>query len=204
MTALVLSLALAQFQLDVFENTAAFTEMDTKDGITLSKRPIKDSPFFEYRATSVSSYSVAQLCDATFEWGSHEGDSPGISLFKVLEDGERQRVVYNQLTKPVVARRDYSLTIVQEPLDATHCRIRFRTTNDKAPKAPDGFVRMEKLWGEWSFVASEQGTRISYILYSDPAGSVPAFLVHGGQSSATREALTIALAKTKKWVEAKK
>lgn len=203
MSSLLLALTLTQFPMDVFENTTVFTQVETRDGVTMSKRPVKDSPYFEYRVATTSPYTVAQLCDATYEWGSHEGDSPGVTLFKVLEDGEDVRVVYNQLTKPIVAKRDYALTIIRLR-EADRCRIRFRTANDKAPAKPEGFVRMDSLWGEWLFEAAEKGSKVTYTLYSDPAGSVPAFLVHGGQSSATRESLMTSLQKTKKAVEAKR
>jgi len=203
MNALLIALTLSQFPMDVFENAGAFTEVETRDGVTLSKRAVKDSPYFEYRVATTSSYSVAQLCDATYDWGTHEGDSPGVTLFKVVEDGDDVRVVYNQITRPIVAKRDYALTIVRLR-EGERCRIRFRTANDKAPAKPEGFVRMDKLWGEWLFEPAEKGSQLTYTLYSDPAGSVPAFLVHGGQSGATRESLMTALSKTKKAVEAKR
>jgi hypothetical protein len=203
MNALLIALTLSQFPMDVFENAGAFTEVETRDGVTLSKRAVKDSPYFEYRVATTSSYSVAQLCDATYDWGTHEGDSPGVTLFKVVEDGDDVRVVYNQITRPIVAKRDYALTIVRLR-EGERCRIRFRTANDKAPAKPEGFVRMDKLWGEWLFEPAEKGSKLTYTLYSDPAGSVPAFLVHGGQSGATRESLMTALSKTKKAVEAKR
>lgn len=202
MNALVL-LLLAQFPMDVFDNATAFTQLETKDGVTLSKRAVKDSPFFEYRVATPSPYTVQEMCDSTYQWGSHEGDSPGVTLFKVVQDGEDDRVVYSQLTKPIVAKRDYALRIVRLR-EGERCRIRFRTANEQAPAQPDGFVRMDKLWGEWIFEAAEKGSKVTYTLYSDPAGSVPAFLVHGGQSGATREALVIALQKAKKFVEAKR
>ena len=41
----------------------------------------------------------------------------------------------------------------RERLPDGNCRIRFRATNDQAPPKPEGFVRMDKMWGEWRLEA---------------------------------------------------
>ena len=48
------------------------------------------------------------------------------------------------------------------------------------------------------------GAKLTYTLFSDPAGSVPSFLVHGAQRKATRDAAMMSLEKTKKYLEAAK
>jgi hypothetical protein len=201
---LVLALVLSQFATDVFENETAFEKLDTRAGVTLSKRPVKGSVFFEYRAVAETTLTVEQLCVALFEWGTKGGDGVGVILNKVLTDGDDVRVVYTQISQPIVANRDYALTVKRERPTPTTCRTRFRTTNDAAPKKPEGFVRMEKLWGEWLMEPTEKGTRVTYTLFSDPAGSVPAFLVHGPAQNATRDSIVLGLEKAKKYVEAHK
>lgn len=201
MSALVLML-FSQFATDVFENQAAFTVLDTEEGLTFSQRPIAASPYREYRAEVNSPHPVETWCLAIFEWGTKGGDGPGIILNKVLEAGADRRVVYNQVRQSVVSNRDYALTVVRQRLADGSCRIRFRATNALAPPRPEGFVRMDKLWGEWRLVSQDGGTHVTYTLFSDPAGSVPAFLVHGGQQQATRQATRQALVKAAQWNEA--
>ncbi|MFO0597898.1 MAG: hypothetical protein U0228_21530 [Myxococcaceae bacterium] len=202
MSALLL-VVLAQFSTEVFENDAKFEAMDTRRGVTLSKRPIKGSPYAEYRGVAEADATVEDLCVAVFEWGTKFPD--GVALHKLLQDGDDERVIYNQLQKPFIANRDYALTIKRERPTPTTCRVRFRVTNDAAPKLPEGFVRMDKLWGEWRFEPlDEKKSRVTYTLFSDPAGSVPPFLVHGGQQDATREALVNALERTKAHIAKKK
>ena len=132
-------------------------------------------------------------------------DGPAVTLNTVLQDGEDLRVVYSQITQPIVSRRDYALTVQRERLPDGTCRIRFRTTNEAAPPKPEGFVRMDKLWGEWRMAAGPEGkSTLTYTLFSDPSGSVPPFLVHGAQKNATRDALVMAVKKTKRFVEGAK
>jgi hypothetical protein len=138
------------------------------------------------------------LCEAIFEWGTRGSDSPGMVSSKVLVDGENERIVYAHISQPVVADRDYVLRVRRERLSPTSCRIRFRTTTEAAPPRPDGFVRMEKLWGQWTFDArAAGGADVAYTLFSDPAGSVPSFLVHGGLKSSAKESVTRGLSKVK-------
>lgn len=206
MNALLLLLVLkAPFATDVFESTTAFEELEKSDGLTVSRRAVKGSPYFEYRAKVATTYRVDELCEAVFEWGTKGNDGDGIIVNKVLEDGADQRLVYNQISKPVVAKRDYAMTVARERLPSGVCRIRFRATNDLAPTKPEGFVRMDGLWGEWIFEPrAEGGTMLTYTLFSDPSGSVPPFLVHGSQRSSTKDAALTGIAKTKKMVEGRK
>ncbi len=204
MSAFVL-LVLMQFPLDVFENPDAFTRLEDRDGVVVLERAVKSSVYKEYRAEVATTHSVDALCEASFEWGTRKNDGPAVILNKVLKDGDDVRVVYNQISQPIVARRDYALTVVKQRLPDGSCRIRFRTTNEEAPPKPEGFVRMDKLWGEWRFEAVQAGgSKVTYTLFSDPAGSVPSFLVHGAQRKATRDAAVMTIEKTKKHLEAAK
>ena len=204
MSAFIL-LALMQFPTDVFDNTVAFTKLEDRDGVVVSERVVKNSVYKEYRAEITTTHPIDALCEASWEWGTRKNDGPAVILNKVLQDGDDVRVVYNQISQPIVAKRDYALTVKKERLPDGSCRVRFRTTNELAPPKPDGFVRMDKLWGEWRFEAVPAGgTKLTYTLFSDPAGSVPSFLVHGPQRKATRDAAVMSLEKTKKYLEAAK
>ena len=201
MNALIL-LVLMQFPTDVFENSGAFKKLDQSDGVTMSKRDVKGSVFAEYRAELTSPNTVEQFCVAVFEWGSTSNDGPGVTLNKLLKDEENRRVIYQQIAQPLVSRRDYAMTLARERLPDGSCRLRFRSTNDEAPPKPADFVRIEKLWGEWRFEANPAGgTKITYTLFSDPAGDIPSFIVHGALRSSTRDAALMGVKKTKQYVE---
>jgi len=203
MMALVL-LVLAQ-PAGVFDNPEAFEVLESKDGLTLQARAIKGSKFSEYRVVTETAFPVEALCEHIYEWGTKGTDHPGVKLHKVLKDTADDRVVYDQLEQPVVANRDYALAVVRARQPDGTCRIRFWTVNELAPPKPDGFVRMEQLWGSWLFEPLDGGrARLTYTLYSDPAGSIPAVLVHGPAKSAAKESVVTGLQKVKAALEAKK
>lgn len=201
--ALMSSVLLGQFPIDA--NPAAFEKLDSTKGVTLSGRPVAASPFREYRVEAPTPYSVNDLCVAIFEWATGGVDLPGVVYSKTLAStGDDERVLYAQLSFPIVSKRDYTLAVKRERLAEGHCRIRFRTTTEGAPPTPSGFVRMDKLWGEWDLVSDPAGgSRLTHTLFSDPAGSVPSFLVHGDQKASTRDSVTRALEKTRVYVEKK-
>lgn len=181
---------------EVFTNATPWKSLET-GAITVDSRPIKDSVYFEYRTITETPDSVDTLCTAVFEWGTKGSDSSNVKLSKLLKDGDDERVVYNQIEQPVVSNRDYAMTVVRKR-DASSgtCRIRFRATNEFAPPLDKGVVRMNGLWGSWTFEPLASGkSRVTYTLFSDPGGSVPAFLVHGPQKSAAKDSIVKALQK---------
>jgi hypothetical protein len=74
----LLLLALTQFPLDVFENPAPFIQVEADNGVTLSRREEKGSPYQEYRVEVATPLPVAALCVAIFEWGTKHGDGHGV------------------------------------------------------------------------------------------------------------------------------
>lgn len=203
MNALVL-VVLSQFPMDVFENAAAFKEVSRGDYGVLLKRDVKGSPYPEHRVEVTTGTSVGALCDAVYEMGT-SGETDGVALHKTLRDEGDVRVVYEQLSVPVVSSRDYAMTVARWPrLEGGACRIRFRATNDAAPKLPDGFVRIDRLWGEWRFEPADEGkTKLTYTMFSDPAGAVPPFLVQGSLVKAVKDSVLKALAKGRRAEEKK-
>ncbi len=181
----------------VFTNAQSWSVLE-KGALTIESRQIAGTPFSEYRVTAdTKEVSVDDLCRAVFEWGTKEADSPGLKASKVLQDGDDERVVYNQIEQPFVSNRDYAMTVIRRR-DEGGCGIRFKATNEKAPTKGEGVVRMDRLWGSWRFAPIDGGARITYTLFADPAGAVPAFVVHGSQRSAAKDSVKKAIEKAKK------
>lgn len=205
MTALLTVLLLAQSAAEVLDGDRPFEAMGTSDGARVSRRAVAGSPFFAWRVERDTTFPTEALCTAVFEWGSKEADAPGLLVNRVLVDGDDERVTYSQMSQPIVANRDYALRLKRERFPDGGCRIRFETANELAPPSPKGAVRIEKLFGEWLMTPLPSGgATLRYTLFSDPAGSVPAFLVHGPARTSTVESFHRALEKTKARQEAKR
>lgn len=205
MTALVAGFLLAQTAAEVLDGDRPFEALGTSEGAKVSRRAVPGSPFFAWRAERDTGFTAEALCAAVFEWGTKEADAPGLLVNRLLVDGDDERVIYNQMSQPIVANRDYALRLTRERFPDGRCLIRFETANALAPPSPKGAVRIEKLFGEWLMTPLPAGgATLRYTLFSDPAGSVPAFLVHGPARSATVESFQRALEKTKARQEAKR
>jgi hypothetical protein len=166
------------------------------DGVTLESRPVKDSAFYEYRAQADTDASVVALCDAVFEWGTVSKDHQQLKSRTLLEDHGDSRIVYDQLDPPVVSCRDFAFTVRRDRREDGSCRLEFSPSNEKAPKSPDGWVRIEKLKGSWTFEPKGEGkTHVTYQLWADPAGAIPAVFIHGSQREAAVETLKKGIAK---------
>ena len=194
----LLVLMLTQVSPQVFDNPAAWNDEKARDGIALQSRPIADSSVYEYKASVDVDLPVSALCDQVFAWGSGDKDIDARSR-KVLRDGKDERVVYDQIEAPMVNNRDYAMTIHRyADLEGGVCRIRFWASNELAPARQDGWVRMDKVWGSWTFTPQSNGkTRLVYTLFADPGGSVPAVFIHGAHKDSVFASVKKALAKTK-------
>ncbi|MDX2009809.1 MAG: hypothetical protein SFW67_06455 [Myxococcaceae bacterium] len=191
----LLSLLVAGIPMDVFERDAPFSVVETSGAVTLSAREVPGSAFKEYRVQTAVPWAAAPLCAFIFDWGTRSGDGPGITRHVLLAEGERERVVYQQISQPIVSRRDFAFTSMHLPSASGPCRVRFRITNALAPPKPEGFVRLTAMWGEWVVEPLGSGSLVTYTQFSDPGGSIPAFLVHGPARDATKGAVVTMLAK---------
>ncbi len=195
---------LAQLSVPELEVPGEFKQVEKGSFGVLSQRPVKGSVFHETRLQADTPYSVKHWCDAVWVMVT-SGATPGITLHKELVNEPNHRVYYEQVSYPIISKRDYAMTTERTPeLDGGACRIRFRATNSKAPPVPNDFVRIEKLYGEWLFEPSAAGARVTYRIFSDPAGAIPPFLVHGQIIEKTKFSYNEGLKVTKRAAEAKK
>jgi len=165
-------------------------EVVRKDAILVERRTVPGSSYFEYRVTTDTDVSVRALCDGVYEWGSVSPDHDMLKNRRLLEDHGDWRVTYDTIATPApVATRDLAFTIKKELRSDGTCRVDFWSTNEKAPPLPKGWVRVAKLRGHWYFEPREGGTRVSYYLFNDPGGSVPAALAHPSQRDAAFNAV---------------
>ncbi len=164
-----------------FDSTVPWEAVSTEAGLSLEQRAVKDTSAREFRITATTDVSVAALCESVFEWGTRGKDVPGLKLRKAISTDPDLRVVYDQFESSVVSNRDYAITVKRTRGDDGVCRIRYWVTNEKAPPTPSGFVRITRLWGGWTFTPVDGKTKLVYTQFSDPAGSIPAFLANGAQ-----------------------
>jgi len=155
---------------------------ENKDGIPVYTRKVADSPILEYKSSVTIDAPIHKVI-AFFE------DEKQISRWyyqcvhsELIEtDGPKQKVVYLILHLPwPVTARDIVFQITKfEDLAQGTTNYTIKALPDRLPRAK-GMIRVPAIKTLWIFKSiSEDRTEVFFQQYSDPGGSIPAFLVNG-------------------------
>mgnify|MGYP002147556480 CR=1 FL=1 len=174
--------ALAQFgALD--DSHAGWRPITTKDGITIERRAVPGSSFFEHRAAI--ELPLAPEVVAEDVWRALRGaDMANLKKRQILQEGPSELLLYDQLRTPVVSDRDYVIR-VQRLGDPTRRRTEFRCTSVEGagPPAAPGHVRIAMIRAGWLVEPGPSGgTRLTYFAYAEPGGLITAFIARGAQA----------------------
>ncbi len=156
-------------------------KVDDVDGIAISARELPNERVVELQLVTTSKLSVEKLCDAAFGDGSLDPQEPGIASRKILKQSATERVTYEQIDPPLVSKRDYTVRATRELLADGRCVMAFGAANLLGPAKTDGIVRIEKLRGRWEFERVGGSTRATYVIFTDPGGSIPAAFIEGSR-----------------------
>jgi len=191
MRALVILLLAVQFgDVDARDGWSTYA---TKDGVTLERRKPEGLRFYEHRAR-VDLPSVAPARAAAEIWRSMKtGDMDSLKHREILSDKPDELVLYDQIRTPVVSDRDYTVVVRRYTVGARTI-FECRTANERGPAPARGYVRIPLIDAGWYVEPDGRGgTRLGYFAYSEPGGSVPAFLVRGAeQDRAMRDVIRMA------------
>jgi len=146
-----------------------------KDGVTYDRRSVPGSKFYEYRATFDVPRTPADMVEAIWK---DVTKPPGAQVTKreFIRQSDTELVIHDEIKTPVVADRELTLRMWREP-----SAVRFEARNDLGPPPQRGHVVLPNVRGSWVVSANGAGARVVYMCYSEPGGSVPAFMVRGTQ-----------------------
>jgi hypothetical protein len=166
----------------ILQAGSEFTKVDEAEGVVIEARPVTGSSLVELKLTTTTTKSPGSLCDAAFGDGKFDPDEPDLQSRKIISESADERVTYEQINPPVVANRDYAVRARRIRTSDDSCRMTFEAANELAPSKPSGWVRITKLRGEWRFERQPDGkTLVTYLVFTDPAGSIPAFMIEGNR-----------------------
>jgi hypothetical protein len=169
-------------QLGDVDAGAGWSTYATKDGVTLERRHVDGSRFYEHRAF-VELVAIAPERAADEIWRAlRGGDMDSLKHRDILAERADELVIYDQIRTPIVSDRDYTI-VVRRARSGARVTFECTTANDRGPPPQKGYVRIPLIAAGW-FVepGARGGTRLGYFAYSEPGGSVPAFLVRGAQA----------------------
>ncbi len=178
---------------------ASWQTLRERKGVRLERRPVSGSVFYEYRASAASAEPPERVIDHL--WTDYVAHPPEMVRRRVLRERPGEKLIYDLAKTPIVSDRDYAFRFRR--LDDATTRVYqvvFEAVSAdpygqvSIPEPPKGVVRMGVIRGSWTIEPSASGgSEISYVVYNDPGGSVPAWLVHGGQADAAEDLIRFML-----------
>lgn len=148
----------------------------TRDGIAVSRRPGRTDGFHELRLTARSPVPPDRL--EAFVWSSFLRARPPVTRRDFLARRADEIVFHDRVSTPVVSDREYTMRI-RRVGDGRTLRLVFGTAPELGPPPTPGFVTLPIVRGEWAFAPDGDGSAVTYTVYSEPGGSIPAFVVRG-------------------------
>jgi hypothetical protein len=159
--------------------------MHERNGVTLERRAVEGSRYYEYRVRAHSTVSAAVAVERIWN-GIGEERSPNIKHRTVVRKSDDELVVYDQIHAAVVSDRDVTIRIHKAADGHGAFDILFESTGELGPPPAAGYVRLPMVRGAWRIEpVADGGSNIAYRCYSEPGGAIPAFLVRGAQQDST-------------------
>jgi hypothetical protein len=146
------------------------------DGVRYEKRAVPGSKYFEHRAI----FTIEKPPDAIFAalWKLLPTlHGPQIEKRDILRSSDDELVVHDFVKARIVSDRELTLRFTRQTSPAL--TIRYDLRNDLGPPPAKGRVLLPAVRGGWRIVPAGRGSEITYDSYSEPGGSVPAWLVRG-------------------------
>lgn len=174
--------ALVQFT-DTPDVHAGWKPYATKEGITLERRAVPGSRFYEHRAIVELPVNVQAAADDV--WRALRGsDMETLKRREILHESFTELLIYDQIKTPIVKDRDYVIA-VKRIYEAARQRTQFRcaTVDGVGPAVNTAHVRIPVIRAGWVVEPGADGrTKLTYYAYSEPGGMITAFLARGAQA----------------------
>lgn len=153
-------------------------EKDSK-GIKVYTRPVKGSDVKEFKAYTYINASPERLLKIINDANGFKDWIDKVDYSKLVsKPASNIFIVYLQLGMPIgVTDRDLVLKNVVKKLKGGGYKIEVTSAYDKYPEQED-FIRIKKAYGYWILKPEKEKTKIIYQFYSDPAGSLPTWIVN--------------------------
>jgi hypothetical protein len=150
----------------------SWKEAGRRDGVVVYTRSHAGSDFHEAMAVGLIDATPAECARVVDDLASFTQWMPYLAEAKVIAPG----VVYHRVTAPLVAERDYVIRFVDDSKGDV-IRRSWKAEHNSVPLKA-GVVRVTSTEGAWIFEPRGKQTIARYIVFSDPGGSVPAWLAN--------------------------
>lgn len=147
-------------------------------GIKVYLKPIEGSSFQAFRATAHIRASLSDLLALQEDVSSACRWMHACQEQRLLKQQGQVSWIYSQYSAPWPVKPRDSVVRVDTAFKADGSVMRFLRAEADYLSAVPGFVRVSKVDGFWQLTPVEGGVDVVYQVYSDPGGSVPAWLAN--------------------------
>ena len=158
-----------------------------RDGITVEYRPVEGARVREVRATTHSSLPPAAIMKTLWRHEEYVQFVPYLKRLDILHEDADTKLLYEQLSVPVVKDRDVTVRVTRRLAPGTGTyEMTSEATPDEGPPVRPDYVRVRTSRSLWRLVpAATGGTDVSYALRTDAGGLVPVWMANLAQKDAT-------------------
>ncbi len=150
------------------------------DGVVVFRRDRSDSPLGEFKATGMIDASPEEVWKVLIRFTDYKRITPFAERTEIrkVEDGGKSTHLYVLTNPPMISRRDYTVRYHDE--SEPEARLLKWELSGEGPPVVDGVVRVPHFEGYWRLESRDGGkkTFATCYLFSDPGGSLPAWLVN--------------------------
>lgn len=177
------------------------------DGVTVYQRNNEGTRVHEIKAEGFIEAPVSRIIEVLKDVEKYPEFMPYmIKTQRVGSAGPDAEYVYHLIDPPLVDERDYTLKITSkmDPTTGVYVREWHMTPEAGGPPPQKGVIRLELCDGSWELEpAGNNRTHVTYWVYTDPGGAVPAWIANKANSKSMPDVLN-ALGKRSvdpKWVK---
>jgi hypothetical protein len=162
-----------------------------EQGVTLEAQAVPGSGFENLRVTCASHVSPRAFIKALWGVASDTTPNPQVVHREVLIDEVQVRRYYDVVHAPPASERDYVMHQAWSEEEATGAvTMRFGSVDDRRKPVTAGLVRFGRIVGSVSATPRPQGgSTLSYVVFTDLGGALPAWISRGPQREAAKRFL---------------
>jgi hypothetical protein len=165
-----------------------WARVSDRDGLKLEVQDVPGSGFENVRVTSTTKAVPRVFMKALWGVATDSSSSPEVVRREVMLDEEHARTYYDVIHAPPASDRDYVMHEEWAEDERQVVTMNFATLNDPSKPVTKALVRFGKIVG--SFTAAPRaagGSDLTYVVYTDLGGDIPAWLTRGAQREAARK-----------------
>jgi hypothetical protein len=165
-----------------------WARISDRDGLKLEVQDVPGSGFENVRITCTTRAPPRVFMKALWGVATDRSASPEVIRREVLLDEERARTYYDVVHAPPASDRDYVMHEEWTEDDRQVVTMNFATVNDPGKPVTSALVRFGKITGRLTAAPrAEGGSDLTYVIFTDLGGDIPAWLTRGAQREAARK-----------------